>query len=106
LRRGLPFPLPALLDHEHMTSTSPGPAAGPRVAVVIPAFNEAEVIGAVIDQLLPLGYHVVVVNDGSRDRTAEVAARRDVVVVSHPINRGRERRCRPASRWHSRWVPT
>lgn len=71
-----------------MTSTSPGPAAGPRVAVVIPAFNEADVIDAVIDPLLGLGYHIVVVNDGSRDRTAEVAARRDIVVVSHPINRG------------------
>jgi glycosyltransferase involved in cell wall biosynthesis len=58
------------------------------VGVVIPAYNEAEAIGGVIDGLLLLGYHVVVVNDGSRDRTADVALRRGVVVVSHPINRG------------------
>lgn len=71
-----------------MTSSPLGAGTLPRVAVVIPAFNEAEVIGGVIDQLLPLGYHLVVVNDGSLDRTAAEAARRDVVLVSHPVNRG------------------
>ena len=64
------------------------PAERPRIAIVLPAFNEGTVIGGVIDRLLPLGHYLVVVNDGSRDRTAEEARARPVVLVSHPINRG------------------
>lgn len=60
----------------------------PQVAVVIPAYNEAPVIESVLDPLVPLGYHLVVVDDGSRDATAAKARRPGVVLVSHPINRG------------------
>lgn len=59
-----------------------------KIAIVIPAYNEAPVIEGVLDRLGALGYHLVVVDDGSRDATAARARRPGVVLVSHPINRG------------------
>jgi len=49
----------------------------PRVAVLIPAFNEEAVIVRTIRSVLNSDYrnlHVIVIDDGSKDRTAEVAA--------------------------------
>ena len=49
----------------------------PRVAVLIPAFNEETVIVRTIRSVLNSDYknlHVIVIDDGSHDRTAEVAA--------------------------------
>ena len=61
-----------------------------RLVVIIPAFNEeanvARVIAAVHDTLP--GADVVVINDGSRDRTARVAAAAGARVVTHPYNMG------------------
>lgn len=62
-----------------------------RLCVVIPAFNEE--LG-IADTLMALraavpGAEVIVVNDGSSDRTAEIAAEIEgIQVVSHPRNRG------------------
>lgn len=53
---------------------TPGPL--PRTAVIVPAYNEARVIGATIASLLRSdlpGVQVYVVDDGSTDGTAEVA---------------------------------
>jgi glycosyltransferase involved in cell wall biosynthesis len=63
------------------------------LSVVIPAFNAeatvAEAVRAVVDQPLPRElFECLVVDDGSRDRTAEVARRAGAVVISHSINRG------------------
>src|SRR5215467_14180926 len=58
-----------------------------RVWVVIAAYNEAAVIGRVINDVKRRGYSVVVVDDGSTDRTAEASAAADVL-VRHPINLG------------------
>lgn len=44
-----------------------------RISVVIPAFNEEETIGYVIDDFLPHVHEVFVVDNSSRDRTSEVA---------------------------------
>lgn len=44
-----------------------------RVVVIIPAYNEADTIEEVVRRALPHA-PVVVVNDGSRDRTGEIAA--------------------------------
>ena len=64
-------------------------AALRRVAVV-PALNEEENVGRVIDELRALdpGMEIVVVDDGSTDRTSEVAAERGVHVVRLPFNLG------------------
>lgn len=56
--------------------------------VVIAAYNEATVIGGVIAGVKQAGYPVVVVDDGSRDVTAEAAEAAGAIVVRHPINLG------------------
>ena len=61
-----------------------------RVLVAIPALNEAAVLGHVLEALSrvhPLG-DVVVVDDGSRDATAQIARDAGARVVSHAINLG------------------
>ncbi|MCC6904316.1 MAG: glycosyltransferase family 2 protein [Anaerolineae bacterium] len=58
--------------------------------VIIPAFNEEHSLEPVIEQIrdaLP-GADVLVVNDGSTDQTAAVAARRGALVVTLPYNLG------------------
>ncbi len=69
-------------------------SAGPRsgdVAVVIPARDEAARIQATVAAAagLPGVAFVVVVDDGSRDATAELARRAGAVVVRHARNRGK-----------------
>jgi len=57
------------------------------VWVVIAAYNEAAVIHHVISDVACRGYSVIVVDDGSSDRTA-VAAHAAHRVIRHPINLG------------------
>ena len=54
-----------------------------RVSFLIPAYNEEATIGEVLDRIAALGLdaQVVVVDDGSRDRTAEIAAEHGATVV-------------------------
>ncbi len=58
------------------------------VLVVIPAFNESNSVGQVVDQVSAHGFQVLVVNDGSIDATASVALDRGAHVVSLPLNSG------------------
>lgn len=58
------------------------------VFIIIPAFNEADVIGEVIKELLPLGYAIVVVDDGSSDNTRQVVQALPVYYLRHRINFG------------------
>jgi len=60
------------------------------VSVVIPAFNEEEGIAAVVAAVLAgrPWREVLVVDDGSTDRTAERAAGAGARVVRHPYNKG------------------
>ena len=60
-----------------------------RVAIV-PALNEEHTIARVIDELRAFdpGLDVVVIDDGSADRTADVAAARGARVVRLPFNLG------------------
>jgi glycosyltransferase involved in cell wall biosynthesis len=58
--------------------------------VIIPAYNEEANVAQVIQsvrQCLPAA-DVVVINDGSSDRTARVAAQAGARVISHPYNMG------------------
>jgi glycosyltransferase involved in cell wall biosynthesis len=59
-----------------------------RVWIVVPAYNEARVIAGVISELKRDVQQIVVVDDGSSDATAEVAAGCGAVVLRHPINLG------------------
>jgi dolichyl-phosphate beta-glucosyltransferase len=68
------------------------------ISVVIPAYNEAERLGSTLEQAVDylsrrnLSYEILVVDDGSRDRTVQVAeafADRGVQVIRHERNRGK-----------------
>ena len=60
------------------------------VWVVIPAYNEGKILKEVLGELLDYNrsYHIVVVDDGSVDDTAEAASSLPVHVLRHPINLG------------------
>ena len=58
------------------------------VAVVIPALNEGQAIGDVIDSIPRFVDMVIVVDDGSTDDTAAVAGEKGAEVISHGRNRG------------------
>ena len=57
--------------------------------MIIPAFNEEKRIGKVLEQLRKFKLPVVVVDDGSRDRTFEVAQKHKVKVLRHRVNLGK-----------------
>ena len=71
------------------TETVPGLAELRRVAIV-PALNEERALPAVIDELRAFdpGLDIVVVDDGSTDRTAAVAAAQGARVLRLPFNLG------------------
>src|SRR5205085_5488913 len=56
--------------------------------VVIPAYPEAKVLRQVVAAVLRLGTRVVVVDDGSADRTAEEALAAGATVLRHAVNLG------------------
>jgi polyprenyl-phospho-N-acetylgalactosaminyl synthase len=58
------------------------------VWIVVPAFNEASVIGDVVADLRSVFGNVVVVDDGSRDGTSAAARQAGAHVVPHPVNLG------------------
>jgi glycosyltransferase involved in cell wall biosynthesis len=65
-----------------------------QVSIVIPVYNEEEAIGDDLDTIIATmagsgyTYEVIVVDDGSTDRTADIARAKGVKVIQHPINRG------------------
>jgi glycosyltransferase involved in cell wall biosynthesis len=64
---------------------------GHRIAVVVPAYNEADKIARTVRSIPGFVDHVVVVDDGSGDGTDRIALRsqrRGLEVVRHPRNRG------------------
>ncbi len=57
--------------------------------VALPIFNEQNHVDSVLDEVCRYAGEVVVIDDGSSDRTPEVLrARKDVTVITHPENRG------------------
>ncbi len=76
----------------------PWPRARGRVLIVLPAYNEQENLGALLQQIDQamhddgLAYHVIVVDDGSSDQTAQVAqkyaAHMPIQIESHAKNQG------------------
>jgi glycosyltransferase involved in cell wall biosynthesis len=60
-----------------------------RVLTAIPVFNEERHLEKVLDEVRRHATDILVVNDGSSDRTAEIlAGQRDLRVISHARNRG------------------
>jgi glycosyltransferase involved in cell wall biosynthesis len=71
------------------------PAAGPRVSVVIAAYNAAAPLGILLGSLACSrfrDFEVCLCDDGSTDRTREIArsfaGRLDLRLAAHPVNRG------------------
>ena len=58
------------------------------IYIVIAAYNEAEKIGSVVAELRDVYSNVVVVDDGSSDRTVELASQAGATVLHHIVNRG------------------
>jgi hypothetical protein len=63
-----------------------------KIAILVPAYNEAENVGHVLDRMPAEVYGVqtavLVVDDGSKDGTGDVAAEHGAIVARHVINRG------------------
>ena len=60
-----------------------------RWCVLIPCLNEAAAIESVIRSVLALGAPVIVVDDGSDDRTPEIVASLPVTLLRHAARRGK-----------------
>lgn len=64
------------------------------VYLVVPAFNEEKTVSQIIEGIAEKGYNVILVNDGSKDNTLNLAIEskkkypNQIFVVSHVINRG------------------
>jgi glycosyltransferase involved in cell wall biosynthesis len=64
-------------------------AVGIRFLTALPVYNEVKHVSEVLDEVVQNAQDVLVVDDGSTDGTRELlSGRHDVVVVSHPQNRG------------------
>lgn len=58
------------------------------VYVVIPSYNEGETLRGTVESLLPCGYEIVVVDDGSREDPRGLLADLPIHYLRHPINLG------------------
>jgi glycosyltransferase involved in cell wall biosynthesis len=61
----------------------------PKVIAVIPAYREEKRIGNVIRETKKYVEKVIVVDDGSTDKTAEVAKKSGAEVIRYELNRGK-----------------
>ena len=63
----------------------------PKVSIIIPAYNEAEIIGSVVEGVRSVAasdWEILVVDDGSSDGTSEAVSGSGVRLVRHPYNKG------------------
>jgi glycosyltransferase involved in cell wall biosynthesis len=58
------------------------------VLIMVPAFNEQESVGDVLQGLKSNGFHVLLISDGSTDTTARIGRNAGVPVLELPINLG------------------
>lgn len=64
------------------------------IFIVVPAYNEEKTVSHIIEGIAGEGYNVILVNDGSKDNTLNLAIEskrkypNQIFIVSHVINRG------------------
>lgn len=64
----------------------------PTHTIIIPAYNEEQGLGVVLEKVLKVvdeKYEIIVVDDGSTDRSAEIARGFPCQLISHGINQGK-----------------
>lgn len=61
----------------------------PRWCVLIPCLDEEATIRAVVESVLALGVPVIAVDDGSRDRTADILATLPITLLRHEHRHGK-----------------
>ncbi len=60
------------------------------ILIILPAYNEEKFIAKVIDRIRKSGFHnILVVDDGSKDRTYQVAKMKRVHIARHDVNKGK-----------------
>jgi glycosyltransferase involved in cell wall biosynthesis len=65
-----------------------------KISVIIPAYNEEKSIGGVIDDTTKVlkanqyDFEIIVVDDASKDKTAEIVKNKNVRVITHRVNKG------------------
>jgi glycosyltransferase involved in cell wall biosynthesis len=78
---------------------------GSRIAAVIPAYHEAQHVAEVARRTRAQLEHVLVVDDGSNDTTADQARAGGAEVIVHPQNRGKGETIRTGLRyWFDRGI--
>ncbi len=60
----------------------------PKIFIIIPAWNEEKNISSVLSSLIKNYENIVIVDDGSSDKTIEIAKQFPVTILKHIINRG------------------
>ncbi len=61
-----------------------------KITIVIPAYNEEKYIGKVIKGIKKEGYNnIIVVDDGSKDKTATIAKKEGATVIRNKKNKGK-----------------
>ncbi len=63
-----------------------------KISLIVPAFNEEDAIGPVIEEYYPFADEIIVVDDGSSDHTYEIASRYTdgkVTLIRHEKNQGK-----------------
>lgn len=81
-----------LLENRRRIFFDPKPKKLPMISIIIPAYNEEEHIERAIDSCLNLNYpkdklEIIVVNDGSTDRTEEICRRYEARKLIRLINK-------------------
>ena len=60
-----------------------------RTLAIVPAYNEEKTIEKVISEIKDVGLIPVVVDDGSTDKTYEIAKKMNITVIKHNENKGK-----------------
>lgn len=61
-----------------------------KIFIIIPIFNEAQVVNTILSELKRKKYkNIIVVDDGSTDNTRQIISKTGIVYLRHSINRGK-----------------